>query len=105
MVCRINRIEPFKAGKLAAIFYCIFGLVTTPFALLGFGNGATADAAIPIGTVVTLIVVLPLIYAIVAFISIPIVCWLYNQIAARFGGIEISIVNIDNGSAIQETEK
>ena len=81
---RISRIDPLQAGKVGAALYFIVGLVTMPFALAGM-------LGTPSGLI--LVVLLPLIYALLGFIFIPIVCWLYNHIANRIGGIEITLVD------------
>jgi hypothetical protein len=36
----------------------------------------------------------PLIYLPLMFIFIPLYCWLYNKIAARFGGIRFTLEDL-----------
>jgi hypothetical protein len=36
-------------------------------------------------------IVLPFIYAIAALIFVPIGCWIYNVVASRLGGIQITV--------------
>jgi hypothetical protein len=87
---QISRIDPLQAGKLAAAMYFVVGLVATPIALIGNFLSSDGQGEVPYA----LLIVLPLVYAILAFIFIPIFCWVYNQIANRLGGLKISLTNV-----------
>jgi len=87
---QISRIDPLQAGKIAAALYFIFGLVATPIALiknlpLQYGE---------LGTSFLLVLLLPFLYALLGFVFIPSICWLYNQISNHMGGLKISIINL-----------
>ncbi len=45
----------------------------------------------PEGLVFLLFIVAPIFYGIAGFITMALMCWLYNVVAARMGGIEIEL--------------
>ena len=90
MEYQISRIDPLQAGKIAAAMYFTFGLVATPIALIG--NLPLQDGEISASFV--LVLLLPFIYALLGFVFVPAICWLYNQISNRIGGLKISVINL-----------
>lgn len=84
MAQRIRNIDPVQAAKVVAVLYLIVGMVLIPIFLFlafmdsnafGFGMGFA--------------ILIPVIYAIVGFISTIVVCALYNLVAGWVGGIEV----------------
>ena len=95
---QISRIDPLQAGKIAAALYFVVGLITTPISLIGnypFQDGEW-------GVSFLLVFLLPLIYALLGFIIIPAICWLYNRIANRIGGLKISLISPPESRQDQE---
>jgi hypothetical protein len=90
MSTQIKRIAPLQAGKVAAILYFIFGAVfAVPFILI-FSLVPSQEGAETPG--VAFFVFMPFLYALLGFIFVPIVCWLYNVVAGWVGGIEIQLL-------------
>jgi len=85
MVQRLVRIAPVQAGKVFAVMYGIMGLVFVPFFMLPGLLGAK-DAP-PVWLALLFI---PL-YVIIGFIGTALMAWLYNAIAGRVGGLEITL--------------
>lgn len=93
MEYQINRIDPLQAGKIVAALYFVVGLAVTPISLIGmFGNSPNESG--PGVAVIMLIILLPFIYALLGFIFIPIICWVYNQISSRIGGLKITLTDM-----------
>lgn len=95
MATQIVSINPLQAGKFFAVMYFIIGVVFIPFALVGaIGN---PDNAMPFG----LLIIFPFLYAVLAFVFVPLFCWLYNKIAERLGGIEVTLRETDVDAAAE----
>jgi len=43
------------------------------------------------GVGISLLLALPFLYAVVGFLSVALMCWLYNIIASRIGGIQLHL--------------
>ena len=89
----INRIGPLSAGKVAAVLYAGFGLIFGGiFSLVsmlgGFASedagGAMFGALFGVGA----IVLLPILYGCMGFITAVVGAWLYNIAAGVAGGVE-----------------
>jgi hypothetical protein len=99
----IKRVEPVSCAKIAAVIYAAIGLLIgalfSLFALLGMAFSGTqralAENAVPhlIGAVIGLgaILVCPILYGAMGFLSALIGAWLYNLVASKVGGIEIEV--------------
>ena len=86
MVHRLSRFSVGQTAKVVGILYGLMGLIMLPFFLIpatlspeegGFGVG--------------LALALPILYGVFGFIFTAIGCALYNWIAGKVGGIEVSL--------------
>lgn len=83
---RISHISILQASKIFGILYAIMGLCFAPFLLMAML--ASNDL---VGASLLLLILIPIIYGVIAFICTAIGTWLYNLIAARLGGIEVRL--------------
>lgn len=88
MTSEIKRILPLQAAKVSAVLYFIIGLVfglpLTLIGMLGAPEGAEGPGPL-------FFLFLPFLYALMAFIFVPLFCWLYNLIVRWTGGIEVEL--------------
>jgi hypothetical protein len=91
MAKRITRVAPWQAAKTLAAVYFILGLLlAVPLALLTPAiSAATGEPQPGRG----FFFIMPIAYACAALIFVPIGCWIYNLVAARLGGIEVSVTD------------
>jgi hypothetical protein len=95
MKYRIRRIGVFKAALVAGIAYAAMGLLFVPFALLVFlaappmGDEFGNAGEWLIGPAMMLLA--PIMYGIIGFISAAIATAVYNLIATMMGGLEIEL--------------
>jgi hypothetical protein len=95
----IRRIAPLSCAKIAGIVYAalglLFGVIVALFSSLGatFAAAQTRVASPLLGLFmgVGAIIVLPIFYGIIGFLSALITAWVYNLVASRVGGIEIDV--------------
>jgi hypothetical protein len=52
------------------------------------------SAVMPAGVGIAMLVVMPVAYAVGAFIGAAIGAWIYNQVAARIGGFEFTTAEV-----------
>jgi hypothetical protein len=89
MMKRLSRISPWQAGKTLAVAYFALGLIIAiPFGLLMSLVPAVPGQQKPSAL---FFVFMPLLYALVALIFVPLGCWIYNMAARYTGGIEVSV--------------
>ena len=81
---QITRFSVKQTSKVAGILYLLMGLVFAVFLLLG----ALAEGDGP-GIVFALLA--PALYGAIGFVGTALMCWLYNMIAERTGGIEFEL--------------
>ena len=94
----IERIEPMSLAKVMGAIYAVIGFVAgalfTLFALMGAAVGAASDPEMawvaPLFGIAA-IVVFPILYGVIAFVTGLVVSGLYNLIAGRVGGIEVTL--------------
>ncbi len=86
MVQRISRFHVGPTAKVLAVFYGLMGLLLTPFFVLA--AMLAPDAA---GFGVGFALLLPILYAVIGFISTAIGCVMYNFAARMTGGIEFQL--------------
>jgi hypothetical protein len=84
-IYRVTRIAPLQAGKIAAVLYGILGVATVPFVLLAGAGGGSHP--LPLSAPLLFI---PL-YAVAGFVMTVSMAWLYNVVAERIGGVEITL--------------
>src|SRR3712207_3825703 len=88
---RIKRISPLQLGKMLALLYGIMGLLFVPFFLL---MSAVAPAGQRVGVMafgVGFALFMPIMYAVMGFISGAIGALVYNVIAKWIGRIEVEV--------------
>ena len=100
----IRRVEPLSCAKIGGLVYAAIGLLIgalcSCFALLslafsGVQRELAQNALSPlIGAMIGAgaIIVLPIIYGVIGFVTALIGAWLYNLIASKVGGIQIDVV-------------
>lgn len=98
MKLKLKRVAPLQAGKLFAALYGAMSLIVVPFMLLFMSVGAIASAQaggnappVPLffGMGLAAVVVLPLFYAAMGFITGVLGSLAYNLIAKWLGGFEL----------------
>ena len=95
----IRRIAPLSCAKIAGVVYCALGLfvgaLVSIFSLLGsaFQTTQTNSAFPHVGLFLGFgaIIVFPIVYAVIGFLSAFVFAWIYNLVASKIGGIEIDI--------------
>ncbi len=86
MAQRIRNIDPVQAAKVVAVLYLIVGLVLIPiFLFLTFMDSNA------FGLGMGFMIFIPVMYAVVGFISTIVMCALYNLVAGWVGGIEVEL--------------
>ena len=83
---RISRVAVHQTALVMAILYGVLALVVVPFVFLA-GRMAVEGSRFP----AFMLVLLPLVYALFAYVFTAIACWLYNLIAGWVGGIELTL--------------
>lgn len=94
----IERIKPVSLAKVMGAIYAVIGFVAgalfTLLALVGATAGASSDPETawmaPLFGIAA-IVVFPILYGVLAFVTGLVVSGLYNLVAARVGGIEVTL--------------
>ena len=92
----INRIGPLSIAKLSGLLYAIFGLVFGGiFSLIAMAGGFASDTAgaAGIGAImgVGAVVVFPIFYGLLGFVTTLVGAWLYNLAAGVVGGVEVDV--------------
>ncbi len=87
---KIKSLGILQTAKFAGVLYVV---MTAIFAIpLGIVGALVAVIARkPEGLVFLLFIVAPIFYGIAGFLMVALMCWLYNVVAARIGGIEIEL--------------
>ena len=88
MMHEIKSFRIFQTAKVIAVLYLIFGVVEAVILPIAFGHSPHPHSFT--GTLFVLIGV-PILFGLIGFISMVIICWLYNLIAARIGGIAFEL--------------
>lgn len=93
-MAEIKRIEVMPLAKIYTVFMAIFGVVIGIFyAIIGVIYGASAGSlGLGAGLGVLAIIVMPIIYGLLGFISGVIGAWMYNLLAGWLGGVKIDLV-------------
>lgn len=91
----IRRFEPLSCAKIVGTIYAVLGIVFgAMFSLVSlFGAFAGGDRSSPFIALfgVGAVIVLPIFYGMLGFVSALIGAWLYNALAGALGGIEMDI--------------
>jgi hypothetical protein len=92
----IKRIAPLSCAKITGTLYAILGLILgAVFSLISLAGGFSSglNAGMGIGALVgtAAIVVFPIFYGLIGFITTLIGAWLYNTLAGMVGGIQMDV--------------
>ena len=91
----VRSIAPFSVAKIAGVLYALLGVIVGAFFALAAlaGAFAGADNAGIIGSImgVGAIVVFPLFYGCMGFVTTLVGAWLYNLVAGMVGGISFEV--------------
>ena len=83
----IKSFRIFQTAKVIAVLYLIFGFVEGAIFAIAFPHSPHPH---PFKGIFFLIG-FPILFGVVGFISMVIICWLYNLVAARIGGIAFEL--------------
>jgi hypothetical protein len=86
MVQRLSRFSIGQTAKVAGLLYGLMALIFVPIFLL-----ATMFSPNDFGFGVGFALALPILYGVMGFIFTAIGCALYNWVAGKVGGIEVSL--------------
>ena len=90
----IKRIDPMSCAKITGVLYAILGLIGGAFVSLFAMVGATfSPSSSGMGVLfgVGAIIVFPIFYGVIGFLSSLIGAWLYNVLAGMVGGVRIEV--------------
>jgi hypothetical protein len=88
---QVARFSPHQNGKVFAVLMAIGSLVfVLPFMLF-----AAAFAPRGSGPPMLMVILFPVIYLVLGYISVAIGCWLYNVMFPHIGGIEFETKETD----------
>jgi hypothetical protein len=93
MLRRVARVSIWQATKFSAVLYFIMGLVLA--IPLAFVAPSTGQAGFGVGFAIAL----PFVYAVGAFIFVPIGCLVFNGVSKLVGGLEFEVVEGDANTA------
>jgi hypothetical protein len=82
---QVSHISVHQTAKVLAIIYGVLGLIFSP--LIWLASRGTPDEAMPLW----LVVLFPLLYAVFGYIATAIGAAVYNAVAARIGGVEVTL--------------
>ena len=82
---RIARISVHQTSLVMAVLYLIIGLIMVPFIFLA--SLMDPDTAFPFWTML----IIPIVYAVIGYISVAIVALVYNFLASLTGGVEVTL--------------
>jgi hypothetical protein len=82
---QVSRISVHQTAKVLAIIYGSLGLIFSP--LIWLASRADPQQGMPLW----LVVLFPLLYAVFGYIATAIGAAVYNAVAARIGGVEVTL--------------
>jgi hypothetical protein len=94
----IKRVGPLSCAKIAGLLYAgigfiVGGCVTLLSMLVGglalAGEHGGGSMSMMFGAAA--IVVLPIVYGVLGFVSTAVMAWLYNVVAGIAGGVEVEV--------------
>ena len=85
---QIKSISVWQTSKVVTILYVLIGLIYTAIGILMliFSEEKAGGAGI--------FLFMPVILALFGLIFVSLGCWLYNQVAKRFGGVEFDLEDV-----------
>lgn len=89
MAQRIYRLSPHQNGKVFGILWAVMSLVfvVPMFVLMAVMPTAAGAEPFPFW----LVLVLPLFYFVMSYLMTALLCWIYNLIFSKSGGIEFEL--------------
>ena len=84
---RIKHVGVLQCGKT---FGAIYFLLALPFLLIMLPWAIALEASVGLLAGLALLVLMPVLYGVAAFLGGLLTAWLYNIVAARYGGIEFT---------------
>lgn len=93
----IKSVGALSCAKIVGTLYAVIGLlIGACFSLIAMVGGFAAGGERGLGAYSTMfgiagIVVLPIVYGILGFITTLIGAWLYNVLAGMVGGVELEV--------------
>ena len=90
----LNGSQTAKITALVTFFFMLLFLV--PVSLIFFiaaavSGGQKAAASALMGVIYLL---MPLLYLVLVYLFMRLYCWLYNKVAAKFGGIRFTLADL-----------
>ena len=80
----------FQTAKVAAVLYVVVtAIFAIPFGIIGAIVAMISGKHE--GLLSLLLLVAPIAYGIFGFLMVALMCWLYNVVATRIGGIEVEL--------------
>ena len=86
MVQRLSRFSVGQTAKVLGILYGLMGLIALPIFLLISMVSPSEDAPS-----VGFALVIPILYGLLGFVFTAIACAVYNWVAGKVGGIEVTL--------------
>lgn len=80
----IKSFKIFQTAKVIGVLYALLGFVECAFLLI-------ASIRHPNRVPIFISLSLPILFGVLGFIFMVIVCWLYNLVAARIGGVAFEL--------------
>jgi uncharacterized membrane protein (DUF485 family) len=86
MVQRLSRFSVGQTAKVLGLLYGLMGLIALPFFLI-VTMLSPGEESVGVGFALAL----PILYGLLGFVFTAIGCALYNWVAGKVGGIEVSL--------------
>ena len=86
----IKSFRIFQTARVIAVLYLIVGFIEGTILAFVFAHSPHPRPHPVLGTLFFL-VGLPILFGVMGFIALVIMCWLYNIVAARLGGIAFEL--------------
>tara|TARA_Y100000310_G_C20541544_1_gene743551 strand:- start:68 stop:328 length:261 start_codon:yes stop_codon:yes gene_type:complete len=83
----LKKINPLSLAKIGGLFGLILGVIADIVISLGFSFTGESMEALSGG----MLVLLPIVYGVIYFVSGLVFSWIYNALAKNIGGIKLDI--------------
>jgi len=98
---RIKKINPLQAGKVSAVIavlliLIIFVPILLLFSAVGFGGNQSAFGSLMGGSIIAVIILMPIMYGIFAFLIGIFYAFIYNVTYRFHGGLEMEYDDMDD---------
>ena len=85
---QIVQVSVVQSAKVMAAVYFVTAIPVVVLAALFM------SAVMPAGVSIAMLIMMPVAYAIGAFIGVAVGAWIYNLVAARIGGFEFTTAEV-----------